>query len=251
MDGSLWRFWRRCPCRLQHSRNRRSPAWRRTLPVRCCRASRWRPRARPSSRRSVRSPPMAAVRTASWTCRSGTYTVTFTLAGFNTLKREGHRAHRRLHGPSVKRTAAPRLASRRDHRHGREPDRRRAGLEGPEDHRQHDDCRDSPRRRQEFSFTALTPGLNHPGLRCGWLPQGPTFSIFQAHGGRRQRGPWCRWTARRWRSSASPSTSPTLGASQEVAVTVTGGMGEAVTGGPIFNVVSRSGGNTFSGSLFA
>ena len=59
-----------------------------------------------------------------------------------------------------------------------------------------------------------------------------------------------RWTAPRSRSSGVSFYVADTGAAQEIAVTVTGGMGEAVTGGPIMNVISRSGGNTFSGSVF-
>ena len=38
---------------------------------------------------------------------------------------------------------------------------------------------------------------------------------------------------------------------QELAYTLSGGLGEAETGGPIMNVVPRTGGNTFSGSFFS
>ena len=38
--------------------------------------------------------------------------------------------------------------------------------------------------------------------------------------------------------------------SGEIQVLVSGGLGEAETGGPIMNLVPRSGGNTFSGSAF-
>jgi hypothetical protein len=37
---------------------------------------------------------------------------------------------------------------------------------------------------------------------------------------------------------------------QELAYTLSGGLGEAETGGPIMNVVPRTGGNNFTGSLF-
>jgi hypothetical protein len=39
--------------------------------------------------------------------------------------------------------------------------------------------------------------------------------------------------------------------SQEVQVTVAGGMGESDRGGPAFNIIPKSGGNTFSGNAFA
>ena len=37
---------------------------------------------------------------------------------------------------------------------------------------------------------------------------------------------------------------------QELAYTLSGGLGESETGGPTMNVVPRTGGNTFSGSFF-
>ena len=38
--------------------------------------------------------------------------------------------------------------------------------------------------------------------------------------------------------------------SAEVAITVGGGLGESDIGGPLMNIVPKSGGNTFSGSAF-
>ena len=38
---------------------------------------------------------------------------------------------------------------------------------------------------------------------------------------------------------------------QEVQVTVSGGLGESDTGGPVMNIIPKEGGNTFAGSLFA
>ena len=36
----------------------------------------------------------------------------------------------------------------------------------------------------------------------------------------------------------------------EVSIDITGGLGEAEAGGPVINVVPKTGGNTFSGSMF-
>ncbi len=43
---------------------------------------------------------------------------------------------------------------------------------------------------------------------------------------------------------------PEVGTAQEVTFSLSGGLGEAPTGGPQMNIVPRAGGNTFSGSLF-
>ena len=106
-----------------------------------------------------------------------------------------------------------------------------------------------PNARQYFSFTALVPGISIQGSDVGGS-LGPTFSVFQAHGGRRNEGRLQVDGTEVAFLGVSFYVADT-GAAQEIAVTVTGAMGEAVTGGPVMNVVSRSGGNIFSGSLFA
>ena len=105
-----------------------------------------------------------------------------------------------------------------------------------------------PNARQYFSFTALVPGLTIQGSDVGGS-LGPTFSVFQAHGGRRNEGRLQIDGAEVAFLGVSYYVADT-GAAQEISVAVTGGMGEAATGGPVMNVISRSGGNTFSGSLF-
>ena len=75
-----------CPhAQTRHHRRRRS----RTRPAPCCPASRSKRRARRSSKRSGPRRPTARANTRSSTCGPGTYSVTFTLTGFNTVKREG------------------------------------------------------------------------------------------------------------------------------------------------------------------
>ena len=58
--------------------------------------------------------------------RPGTYAVTFTLAGFRAVRREGYRADHRVHRHRQCR-ARRRRDRRNDHRHRRRADRRRAG----------------------------------------------------------------------------------------------------------------------------
>jgi hypothetical protein len=176
----------------------------------------------------------------------GSYVVTFTLAGFNTLKREGIE----LTGAFTASVSGQlRLGSLEETItvSGESPI---VDVQGSKVQKIIDDSTIAaiPTSRQYFAFTALTPGLNIQGSDVGGS-SGPTFSIFQAHGGRANEG----------RVQVDGTEVAFLGvsfyvadtgAAQEVAVTVTGGMGEAVTGGPILNVVSRSGGNTFTGSVF-
>jgi len=106
-----------------------------------------------------------------------------------------------------------------------------------------------PNARQYYSFTALVPGLNIQGTDVGGA-LGPTFSVFQAHGGNRNEGRMQVDGAEVAFLGVSYYVADT-GAAQEVTTTVSGGMGEAATGGPTLNIISRSGGNTFNGQLFA
>ena len=43
---------------------------------------------------------------------------------------------------------------------------------------------------------------------------------------------------------------PEVGSAQEISFQVTGGLGEAATGGPQMNLIPREGGNSFSGTMF-
>src|SRR4030095_835530 len=43
---------------------------------------------------------------------------------------------------------------------------------------------------------------------------------------------------------------PEGGSAQEISFQVTGGLGEAATGGPQMNLVPREGGNSYSGTMF-
>ena len=49
---------------------------------------------------------------------------------------------------------------------------------------------------------------------------------------------------------ACPTTRSTSANAQELTYTLSGGLGEAETGGPTMNVVPRTGGNNFTGSFF-
>ena len=66
--------------------------------------------------------------------RPGVYSVTFTLTGFNTVKREGIELTGTFTS-TVERRPARRLARRNDHRHRRVADRRRAERPAPDDGR--------------------------------------------------------------------------------------------------------------------
>ena len=43
---------------------------------------------------------------------------------------------------------------------------------------------------------------------------------------------------------------PDLGSAQEVSFTTSGGLGEAEVGGPVMNIVPRTGGNSIKGNVY-
>ena len=176
----------------------------------------------------------------------GAYTVTFSLSGFNRFQREG-----------VELTGTFTASVNAQMRVGGLEETITVTAESPivdvqgtrvQTTIDNETIAAIPNARQYFSFTALVPGVSIQGSDVGGS-LGPTFSVFQAHGGKRNEGRLQVDGTEVAFLGVSFYVADT-GAAQEIAVTVTGGMGEAVTGGPIMNVISRSGGNTFSGSLY-
>ena len=177
----------------------------------------------------------------------GTYALTFTLAGFSTIKREGVE----LTGSFTASVNGQLRVGALEETITVQGETPIVDVQGSKVQKTIDNGTMSaiPNARQYFSFTALVPGLTIQGSDVGGS-LGPTFSVFQAHGGRQNEGRLQVDGTEVAFLGVSFYVADT-GAAQEIAVTVTGGMGEAVTGGPILNVVSRSGGNTFNGSAFA
>jgi hypothetical protein len=106
-----------------------------------------------------------------------------------------------------------------------------------------------PSGRQYFSLTALIPALNVQGNDVGGV-QGPIFSVFQAHGGRRDEGQvHVEGLSMGFQGLGVSSYVPEVSTAQEVNFTISGGMGEATTGGPVMNILPKVGGNEFHGSV--
>ena len=118
-----------------------------------------------------------------------------------------------------------------------------------------------PAARNIQNIAILIPGMNVTGtLDVGGLRGGAEVNNFSAHGGRvddgrllvdgmNVGGP----TGGAGANSGGGGTSyfqPDMGNASELAVTTSGALGEAESGGPVINVVPRSGGNTPSGSFF-
>jgi hypothetical protein len=180
--------------------------------------------------------------------RPGTYTVTFTLPGFNTVKREGIE----LTGNFV-------ASVNVDMRVGALEETITVSGEAPtvdvtSSKRQQTISGDViaaiPSSRQYFGLTTLVPALNIQGNDIGGA-SGPIFSVFQIHGGRRNEGQvLVDGLSMGFQGMGVSFYVPEVGTAQEVTFNLSGGLGEAPTGGPQMNIVPKAGGNTFSGSLF-
>ena len=180
--------------------------------------------------------------------RPGAYTVTFTLSGFSTFKREGLQ----LEGSFVATVNA-------DLRVGNLTETITVSGESPVVDVQSSQTVRSidkdliaaiPSARGYQSFTVLQPGLNVQGADVGGVT-GALFSVFQAHGGRRNEGQvQVNGLSAGWQGMGVSGYVPEVGSAQEVTFQITGGLGEAATGGPQMNLIPRTGGNTLTGSIF-
>ena len=93
-----------------------------------------------------------------------------------------------------------------------------------------------------------------PGLTVGdtGFALSPTMTFFSANGGANNEGRMAvnGMTVGAARSGGVSSYVYDAVGVEEVAVRVGGGLGETDTGGPIMNIVPRTGGNTFAGTAF-
>jgi hypothetical protein len=107
-----------------------------------------------------------------------------------------------------------------------------------------------PATRTVGSLLNATPGLTVDG---NGLNPTPTMTFFSARGGQTNEG---RMTvngltvAAAFNGGGVSSYILDTVNSDEVSVTVSGGMGESDTGGPVMNLVPRAGGNQFRGTAF-
>jgi hypothetical protein len=180
--------------------------------------------------------------------RPGTYTVTFTLSGFNTLVRDGIQ----LEGNFVA-TVNVEL------RVGALTETITVTGESPTVDVQSSQAVRTldrefitaiPSSRGYQSFTVLQPGLNVQGADVGGST-GALFSVFQAHGGRRDEGQvQLNGLSMGWQGMGVSGYNPEVSAAQEITFQITGGLGEAATGGPQMNLIPRTGGNTVSGFFY-
>jgi Carboxypeptidase regulatory-like domain len=180
--------------------------------------------------------------------RPGTYSVTFALSGFSTLRREGIEltgsftatvdADMRVGGlqETVTVTGASPIV-----------DVQSARRETTIDN---DTIRAIPSQRNYGSMVAMVPGVltnvNDPAA-------GTVTTQFPIHGGRANE-------SRMWVDGLNVGNPPgggqpptyvaDIGNAQEIAFTTSGGLGESETAGLVMNVVPKTGGNQVHGAVF-
>ena len=180
--------------------------------------------------------------------RPGTYTLTFTLNGFVTLKREGLEltgsfiatvnADMKVGGVAETITVT-----------GEAPTvdvtstRNQQVISGQT-------VSEIPSSRQYSAFTQLIPAINVQANDIeGSNPA--LYSVFQIHGGRRNEGQvLVDGMNGGYQGMGVSGYVPEVGNAQEVVFSLSGGLGEATTGGPQMNIVPKQGGNRFAGSVF-
>jgi hypothetical protein len=106
-----------------------------------------------------------------------------------------------------------------------------------------------PASRAAGALLNATPGLTVDG---NGIALSPTMTFFSANGGANNEGRMAvnGMTVGAARSGGVSSYVYDAVGVEEVSVRVGGGLGETDTGGPIMNIIPRSGGNTFSGTGF-
>ena len=180
--------------------------------------------------------------------RPGTYSVTFTLPGFNTVKRDG-----------IELTGSFIATVNADLRVGGVQETVTVTGEAPvvdvtsartEQTIDGKTVAEIPTSRLYSSLTQLVPALNVQGNDVGGS-QGNVFSVFQIHGGRRNEGQvLVDGMSGGYQGMGVSGYAPEVGTAQEIVFSLSGGLGEATTGGPQLNIIGKQGGNTFAGSFF-
>jgi hypothetical protein len=180
--------------------------------------------------------------------RPGTYSVTFELAGFSTVKREGIELtgsftatiNEYLKVGAVTETI---IVTGETPVVDLQSAKRETVLRG-------DVIASLPGTHAYGSLLNAIPGVT---VDANGLANSPTMTFFTARGGSTNEG---RMTINGMSVAASfngggvSSFAYDANNVDEVSVVVSGGMGDADVGGPVMNLVPRTGGNTFKGQVF-
>ena len=182
--------------------------------------------------------------------RPGSYNVTFTLTGFATVRREGLE----VSGAGV-------ITINADMRVGGIQETVTVSGEAPVVDVQSSTKKQTvlddsvievlPSTRSYGNLLAVVNGIQRTGLDNGTNP-GMTF--FTAHGGRGNEGTVQidgMNVGAAFNGGGVSEFGYNTAHAAEVQVTVVGGLGEVDRGGPAFNMIPKTGGNTFNGSAFS
>src|SRR5262249_29813426 len=107
-----------------------------------------------------------------------------------------------------------------------------------------------PATRAYGSLLNAMPGVT---VDNNGLAATPTMTFFSAHGGRTNEGRMAingMTVAAAFNGGGVSSLTYDTNNAEEVVMLVSGGLGESETGGPMMNIVPKSGGNRFSGQAF-
>jgi hypothetical protein len=186
--------------------------------------------------------------------RPGSYTVTFSLSGFSTLKREGIELQGSLTASvnaelRVDAIAETITVSAESPIVDVQSVRRQTTITG-------NLVNELPSSRAYGAIMQLIPSLTTqasftPGARDVQVT--PGMSVFGGQGGRENEGRLQLDginTGAPVNGGGVSSYIPDVTNSQEVTFTTSGGLGEAEVGGPSMNIVPKSGGNVFHGTFY-
>jgi hypothetical protein len=180
--------------------------------------------------------------------RPGTYSLTFTLTGFSSVKRDG-----------IELTGSFIATVNADLKVGNVAETVTVVGETPvvdvtstrtQQTLSNQTIQDIPSSRLYSSFTQMVPAINVQGNDVGGA-NAAVFSVFQVHGGRRNEGQvLVDGMSGGYQGMGVSSYVPDIANSQEVVFSINGGLGEATTGGPQMNIIGKQGGNMFAGNFF-
>jgi len=179
----------------------------------------------------------------------GTYTVTFTLAGFSTIKKD-----------NVIVQGSGSVSMNADMRVGSVSETITVTGETPVVDVQTSTKRQVvlnsavvealPASRGYGNLLATVPGIQATGLDSG---SNPVMNFFTSRGGRGNEGTVQidgMNVGSAFNGGGVAGYGYPIGDSQEIQVTIAGGLGEVDRGGPAFNMIPKTGGNSFAGTGF-
>ena len=181
--------------------------------------------------------------------RTGTYSVSFVLTGFNTVKRDGVE----IQGTFVASVNTEMRVGTLQETitvSGETPviDVKSAKQQSIVDK---DVLAAIPNGRQITSVASLIPGIS-ARADVGGSTANVSSTAGTIHGSQgNDTRSFTDGISIGWAGGANNQIMPNIGGSQEIVISTAGGLGEAETAGVMLNIIPRDGANTFKGSFFA